>query len=97
MNAQQLWKALKHRIPDVDRDDVLGAVGLESRRTAADKIVPALAIFGAGVILGVGIGMMMAPKAGSELRSDIRSKLHRGKEGSADNNGAGAETGAGAA
>lgn len=97
MNASQLWKALKHRIPDVDRDDLMGAVGLESRRSTAEKIVPALAIFGAGVILGVGIGMMMAPKAGSELRSDIRSRLHRGREGAADNNGTGAETGAGAA
>jgi hypothetical protein len=96
MNAATLWKALRKRIPDVDKDDLLGAVGLESRRGAADKIVPALAIFGAGVILGVGIGMMMAPKSGAELRTDIRTRLGRGEGGEASN-GAGAETGAGAA
>lgn len=73
-----MWRSLK-KLPDIDRDDILEMVGLESRRSTAEKMVPALALFGAGVLLGVGLGLMLAPKPGRELRDDLRAKLGRGE------------------
>lgn len=81
-----MWRDLKKRLPDMDKDDVLELLGVESRRSTAEKMVPALALFGAGVLLGVGLGLMLAPKSGSELRHDVRERLGRGKdEGKAAN------------
>jgi hypothetical protein len=74
-----MLKSLRKRLPDVDSDDLLELVGLESRRSSTDKLVPALALFGAGVLVGVGLGLMLAPKPGRELREDLRTKLNRGE------------------
>lgn len=71
-----MWtKSLRNSLPDFNRDDVLGAIGLESRRTTGDKLVPALALLGAGLVVGVGLGLLLAPKPGRELRDDLRQKL----------------------
>lgn len=74
-----MWRTLKKRLPDVDRDDLLDLIGLEVQRSTSERLVPALAIFGAGVLVGVGLGLMLAPKAGSELRDDLRERLGRGE------------------
>ncbi len=75
-----MWlKTLKKSLPDLDRDDLLEAIGLESRRTTTDKMVPALALFGAGVLVGVGLGLMLAPKPGRELRDDLKQRLAKGE------------------
>ena len=71
---------LRRNLPDVDSDDLLAALGLESRRTASDKLLPSLALFGAGLLLGVGLGLMLAPKPGAELRTDLRKKMTRQDE-----------------
>jgi hypothetical protein len=78
-----MWKSIKKRLPEVDRDDLLDMIGLEIRRSTGERLVPALAIFGAGVLVGVGVGLMLAPKAGNELRDDLRERLGRGSPGSA--------------
>jgi hypothetical protein len=67
------------RLPQFDRDDVLDLIGLESRRSTAEKMVPALALFGAGVLVGVGLGLMLAPKPGRELRGELKQKLSSAK------------------
>jgi hypothetical protein len=78
MGEAIMWRNLKKNLPDMDKDDFLEMVGLESRRSAAEKVLPSLALFSAGVLLGVGLGMMLAPKPGRELRSDLRDRLNRG-------------------
>ncbi len=75
-----MWRNLRNRIPDVDKDDLLELVGLEARRSAGDKVVPALAIFGAGVLLGAGLGLLLAQKPGRELREDLRGRLGKAAE-----------------
>lgn len=49
----------------------LRSLGLQRRRAAIDVVLPAAAAIGAGVLVGLGLGFMLAPKAGRELRSDI--------------------------
>jgi hypothetical protein len=70
-----MWRSLRKNLPDVDKDDLLEMIGLESRRNTTDKLVPALALFGAGVLVGVGLGLMLAPKPGNELREDLKNRL----------------------
>lgn len=75
-----MWRNLRKHIPDVDKDDILDLVGLEARRSTGDKLVPALAIFGAGVLVGAGLGLLFAQKPGRELRGDLRERLNKGAE-----------------
>lgn len=86
-----MWRTLKKRLPDVDRDDLLDLIGLEVHRSTSERLVPALAIFGAGVLVGVGLGLMLAPKAGSELRDELRERLGRSEPVRSDGSVASAE------
>jgi hypothetical protein len=72
-----MLKNLRKLAKDLDADDVLEHLGLETRRSQSERVVTGLLLFGAGVAVGVGIGMVLAPKAGSELREDIKEKLGR--------------------
>jgi hypothetical protein len=73
----QMLKNLKK----LEKDDLLEKVGLQSRRSTMDSVLPALGIFALGVAVGAGIGLMLAPKSGAELRNDLRARLpHRGND-----------------
>ncbi len=76
-----MWRQLRRNLPDVDKDDILEMIGLESRRSSAERMVPSLALFGAGILLGVGLGLMLAPKPGRELREDLKDRLAKGHNG----------------
>lgn len=51
--------------------DALGWIGLSRRRGPFETI----ALFGAGVAVGTGIGMLFAPSSGADLRRSIFGKL----------------------
>lgn len=68
-----------NRLKDLEADDVLEHLGLQRRRTAADWLLPGLGLFGLGVIVGAGLGLMLAPKPGSELRQDLKERLQGGE------------------
>jgi hypothetical protein len=65
-------------IKNLDKDDVLGMLGLEARRSDTSRVLKTLGTFGIGLVVGAGVALLLAPKAGSELRQDLRSKLRRG-------------------
>lgn len=71
-----MWSNLKN----LDGDDVLSWVGLQSRRTAMDTLLPTLGIFSVGLLVGAGVGLLLAPKSGQELREDLRSRLQSASE-----------------
>jgi len=58
-------------LKNIDRDDILNALGLQSRRSSVDYVLPALTLFGAGLATGIGIGMLLAPKSGRKLRREL--------------------------
>jgi hypothetical protein len=58
-------------------DSALTALGLERRRQTADIILPVLGLFGLGLVVGAGLGLMLAPKRGIELRGDVRRGLNQ--------------------
>jgi len=65
---------IKDRISDkIDPDYLLHTLGLRRMNEThlTDTVLPALAIFGAGVLVGAGIALMTTPKSGRELRDDL--------------------------
>jgi hypothetical protein len=72
---KQGLKALKY-LQDIDRDDVLGAVGLQERNPWGTAL-GTLGIFALGALVGAGLGLAFAPKAGTELRNQIGDTVRR--------------------
>lgn len=67
-------------LKNLDKDDFLNMLGLETKRNPIDYLVPALALFGVGVIVGTGVGLLVAPRPGRELRGDIAQRLQQAPE-----------------
>ena len=68
-------------ITNMDKDDVLAMLGLETSRSNSSRLLSTLGTFGIGLLVGAGVGLLLAPKAGSDLRQDLRTKFRRnGKE-----------------
>lgn len=66
---------------EFNKRDILNALGLE---TETNFWTVALAGFGVGCLVGAAVAIMVAPKSGRELRSDIMDKgrdlIGRGKD-----------------
>ena len=66
---------------DFNKRDILSALGLE---TETNFWTAALAGFGVGCLVGAAVAIMVTPKSGRELRSDLMDKgrdlIGRGKE-----------------
>ena len=66
---------------DFNKRDILSALGLE---TESSFWTAAMAGFGVGCLVGAAVAIMVTPKTGRELRSDISDKardlINRGKD-----------------
>lgn len=71
----------------MDKDDVLELLGLETRKGPTDWLLPTLSAFSVGLLVGAGLGLLMAPKPGAELRDDLRSRLQGGQDSLANGTG----------
>ncbi|MGA9521778.1 MAG: hypothetical protein WBV82_09950 [Myxococcaceae bacterium] len=72
-------KDLRKQLAHLEKDDILKLFNVEERRTAVDYIVPAVGVFSVGVLVGAGLGLLLAPKPGRELREELRSRLQVGE------------------
>lgn len=83
-----------HDLKDMDKDDFLGLIGLQSKRSVTSELLGTLGTFGIGLLVGAGIALLLAPKPGRELRGDIRAKIRHGKGEGAESRPDGTSTGA---
>ena len=91
MNFAEIWEAISDagitagnkvqknatRLSKYDKEDILAAVGLEPKRGATDVLVPAIGFFAVGILAGVGLGLLFAPKPGYELREDLTEQFNK--------------------
>jgi hypothetical protein len=62
---------------NMDRDDILEMIGLQRKASTAGWLAGTLGTFGIGILVGAGIGLLMAPKSGRELRDNLRDRFRR--------------------
>lgn len=79
-----------HDLKDMDKDDFLGLIGLQTKRSLTSELLGTLGTFGIGLLVGAGVALLLAPKPGRELRHDIRAKIRPGKGEESRPDGAGA-------
>lgn len=65
---------------NLDKDDILEMLGLETKTSTGAWLAGTLGTFGLGLLVGAGLGLLLAPKPGRELRENIRDKLRRAPE-----------------
>jgi hypothetical protein len=72
-------------IRNLDKDDFLGLLGLETKHPFTHRLLGTLGTFGIGLLVGAGVALLLAPKPGSELRHDLRAKLRCDCKGATTN------------
>ena len=69
------------------REDIANAIAGQTRNASGD-VLSALGIFGAGMLLGAGLAILLTPKTGQELRVELAEAFNgvghkRGRGGEA--------------
>lgn len=59
----------------MDKDDLLGLLGLETKTSTGSYLLGTLGVFGLGILVGAGAALLMAPKPGRELRGEISRRF----------------------
>jgi len=72
-------RQLLHAAQNLGPNDILGSVGLERRRSAMDKLLPALGWVGVGTVIGAGVALLLAPSTGKELRQKVSQQIGEAK------------------
>jgi gas vesicle protein len=67
-------------LTDMDKEDILGALGLQSKSSTTSWVLGTLGLFGMGMVIGAGVALMLAPKPGSELRRELEDRLRNVRE-----------------
>lgn len=62
---------------DHGKDQLLRHAGL-AQRSRGDDLLGAIGAFGAGVVVGAGLALLLAPRSGRELREQIGTKVAHG-------------------
>lgn len=64
---------------DLDKEDILSALGLAKNRTVAEKLWGGLGIFAGGLLVGAAAALLFAPKSGQELRDDVSERVRKAR------------------
>lgn len=67
-------------LTDLEKNDILGALGLQTKSSTTSWVLGTLGLFGLGMVIGAGVALMVAPKPGTELRRDLESRLKNVRE-----------------
>ena len=74
-------------IKNMDKDDFLGILGLETKHSFSNQLLGTLGTFGIGLLVGAGVALLLAPKTGSDFRHDLRARLHADCKGAPTSGG----------
>lgn len=87
-----LTRSLSTRLPELSRhlpelgrhlpattDELIGLLGLQRRARGSD-VLSGVALFGAGLLVGAGLALLLAPTSGRELREGLGERAHDIKE-----------------
>lgn len=74
------WKAVRKAM---DREALLRRMGLEERTPTGDFLT-GLGLFSIGLLVGAGLGMMLAPKRGQEMRASLGEAWRKRRRGEQD-------------
>lgn len=66
---------MKNPLVDLNSDRLLQMIGLQTRRSVAATLLPSLGMFGVGLLTGAGLGLLFAPRKGSEMRRELGTKI----------------------
>jgi hypothetical protein len=76
--ASEVAKVAITKLAEVRPDDIARAArAIGKAAGAGSMLVPGLGVFGAGLLLGTGIGFLTAPRSGRETRERLISRLQR--------------------
>jgi hypothetical protein len=73
---------------NLDRDEILGMLGLETKTSDGARFAGTIGTFGIGLLVGAGIALLLAPKPGRQLREDLRDRLRRAPQDAEERIGA---------
>jgi hypothetical protein len=63
------------KLSDFDKDSILDMLGLASRPSAGSRLLSVAGLFGAGVLAGAALGLLLAPRPGAEIRAEVARRL----------------------
>lgn len=63
------------QLKKMNRDEILGALGLASKASTTRWMASNLAVFGVGLLVGASAALLFAPKPGRDLREDVSNKF----------------------
>lgn len=62
-------------LKSVDKDDILRTLGLQIRPSAAEAVLPVLAGFGFGLLVGAGLAALTTPNTGRAMRKKVGKQV----------------------
>lgn len=60
-------------------EEIIRALGLHTEKETS-SLLPGLALFGAGILVGAGLAFLFAPVTGHELREDLLQRINELRE-----------------
>lgn len=73
--VQDIARIALKKLSEVDMKEAAGAVKALGKASTGAALLPGLGAFGAGVAIGVGVTLLVAPRSGKETRALIAEKV----------------------
>ncbi len=73
MSLKELTQKLAATLPT--SDSLLKAIGLQEQRPVTEGSAAMLGVLGLGILVGVGMALLFAPRAGRELRENLGQRI----------------------
>lgn len=62
-------------LKSLNKDDILAALGLESKRSTTNMVASSLGVFSIGLVVGAAAALLFAPKTGKDMRDEVGTRM----------------------